>query len=737
MPDNNVVIKATLFPGKEQINSGQDAWGMQSDVIVDLDIARRINRQSAEIWQALPLQLQGQVLLVAFADPSDQDVISSVMQATGYRIRPVQVDSIALQETIQKVFLDTSNIKHKTLGQLLLRRNLIEDNQLQLALEAHRHTGERLGRVLVSMGFINRLVLAEILAEQYQISFINLRTAKLDPSVVRLLDDKVARSYQCLPIKWIGNRLLVAIVDPSQESIKEDLRILLKAPLIFTVTSEFDINWALDRVYRATYIEDSIAGLLYRNPEESAFQTFTNQQLMEALILILMMFVFAFLAPIQFFILVNAVFGAFYFFTTIYRFWLATRSNSESLTIQVKEDEIQAMEDRDLPIYTVLIPVFHEKEVLGQLLDSIQSMHYPKEKLDVKLLFEESDSRTIEAARNIRPPGYIEFIIVPDSIPRTKPKALNYGLVAARGKFTVVYDAEDSPDPDQLKRAVLAFRRASSEVICLQAKLNYYNSHQNWLTRWFTIEYSVWFDLVLPGLDSTNVPIPLGGTSNHFYTEKLRQLGAWDPFNVTEDADLGMRMYKRNYRTAIVDSTTFEEANSDLWNWIRQRTRWVKGYMQTWLVVMRHPYQLFKSLGWKAFLSFQITIGGSPFVLLMNPIYWVITALWFVGKWGIIPNVFPGIIFYTSLFNMLTGNFLFVYLNLLATYRRGDYDLSRYALLTPFYWVLMSLAAWRAIWQLLTQPFYWEKTIHGLHIDPLSTGLKSYLVKGIFHKKGK
>ncbi|NMC85678.1 MAG: glycosyltransferase [Anaerolineaceae bacterium] len=734
MAESEIVIQVIPFSKRPHFTENASIYSVPSEVRVDLTVARKITREFAESWQVLPLQMQGKVLLAAFVNTADGRGIRALMQATGMRIRPVQVTVADLQQAIAAVFADRGETEHLPIGQILLRKRLIREDQLEEALEAHQRTGERLGKVLVSLGFINRLSLAEVLADQYHVSFINLRTEKLDPNIIRLLDDSSARDWQCLPVKWIGSHLLVAIADPSQEEIKQQVMEKLRVPVIFAVTSEFDIDWALDRVYRATYLEESIAGLLYRNPDESAFQTFTNQQLLLTVALLAAVIVCALLVPRPFFIAFNAFFGVFYLAVTIYRLWLATRSSAESLTIQVTKEDIDALDDADLPVYTIMIPVFREKEVLKQLIHSVESFNYPKEKLDVKLLFEESDKETIQAAREIHPPGYFEFLVVPDAIPRTKPKALNYGLVSARGIYTVVYDAEDVPDPDQLKQAVLAFRRADPNVVCLQAKLNYYNANQNLLTRWFTIEYSMWFDLVLPGLDSTNVPIPLGGTSNHFLTEKLRELGAWDPFNVTEDADLGMRMYKRNYRTAIVDSTTYEEANSEIWNWIRQRTRWEKGYMQTWLVAMHHPVQLFRSLGLKAFLSFQITIGGSPLILLINPVYWIITTLWFVGQWKVIPDLFPGPIYYLSMFNMLSGNFLFIYMNLLGTYRRKYYDLGRYALLTPIYWFLMSIAAWRALWQLVTRPFYWEKTVHGLHIDaqkmPAKSGLLNRLLRG-------
>jgi cellulose synthase/poly-beta-1,6-N-acetylglucosamine synthase-like glycosyltransferase len=253
------------------------------------------------------------------------------------------------------------------------------------------------------------------------------------------------------------------------------------------------------------------------------------------------------------------------------------------------------------------------------------------------------------------------------------------------------------------------------EVVCIQSKLNYYNSHQNLLTRWFTVEYSMWFDLFLPGLDAARAPIPLGGTSNHFKRHALIEAGAWDPFNVTEDADLGIRLFKRGYRTAIVDSTTYEEANGQLYNWLRQRSRWIKGYIQTWLVHMRHPLKLISTIGLRAFLGFQFVVGGTFFAALLNPVYWLLTTLWFLGQWDFIQVLFPGPIFFFGAICLYLGNFAFTYMNVAGAMRRGYYDLVKYALLSPLYWGLMSVAAWRGFFQLIFNPHYWEKTHHGLY----------------------
>jgi cellulose synthase/poly-beta-1,6-N-acetylglucosamine synthase-like glycosyltransferase len=278
----------------------------------------------------------------------------------------------------------------------------------------------------------------------------------------------------------------------------------------------------------------------------------------------------------------------------------------------------------------------------------------------------------------------------------------------------VIYDAEDAPEPDQLKKAVVAFRKVPPDVVCVQAKLNYWNRSQNLLTRWFTAEYAQWFDLFLPGLSATRAPIPLGGTSCHFLTEKLLELGAWDPFNVTEDADVGIRLARAGYRTVMVDSTTYEEANSRAYNWIRQRSRWIKGYVQTWLVHMRRPARLWRELGPGGFTSFQLVIGGTALTMLLNPLYWGLTSAWALTQAGVIREIFPGPIYFAGAFNLLFGNFAFTYLNAAGSYRRGYSELVKYSLLSPLYWALMSIAAWKGVLQLLTRPSYWEKTVHGL-----------------------
>lgn len=419
-------------------------------------------------------------------------------------------------------------------------------------------------------------------------------------------------------------------------------------------------------------------------------------------------------------IAINGVFLMFYLVISIYKFYLIHVALSASREMSMTQEDIATLADAELPVYTILVPLYHETESLARLAKGLKQLDYPREKLDVIWLLEEDDVSTVEAAQALDLPEFIRLVVVPDCQPKTKPKACNLGLALAKGRYLVIYDAEDHPEPDQLKKAVLGFQRCSEDVVCLQAKLNFYNQRQNLLTRLFTTDYSMWFDIFLPGLDHLEAVIPLGGTSNHFDIERLRTLGGWDPYNVTEDCDLGVRLSIHGYRTRIINSTTWEEACSSVRYWVRQRSRWTKGYCQTWLVHERVPFRLLRRLGIAKTLGFHLMIGGTIVCLLINPIYWSMTLIgWFFLRWDVLSYLFPFPLILWGLICLFVGNFVFVYSCVLAAYHRGYYDLVKYALLVPVYWILMSLGAWKGFLQLITRPSYWEKTKHGLDLAAL------------------
>jgi glycosyltransferase involved in cell wall biosynthesis/cellulose synthase/poly-beta-1,6-N-acetylglucosamine synthase-like glycosyltransferase/O-antigen/teichoic acid export membrane protein len=400
--------------------------------------------------------------------------------------------------------------------------------------------------------------------------------------------------------------------------------------------------------------------------------------------------------------------------------FLVWRSVNQPPEINVSNKEVAALKNKDLPLYTVLCPLYKEAAVLPQFVDSMKQLNYPKNKLEVLILLEKDDLETQQVATALDLPKYFKIVLVPNSNPKTKPKACNYGLNLTHGKYLVIYDAEDKPERNQLKRAYIAFTlHPDKRVVCLQAKLNYYNPQHNLLTRLFTAEYSLWFDMILPGLQSVNTMIPLGGTSNHFIVEKLRELHGWDAFNVTEDCDLGVRLFRKGYRTAIINSMTLEEANSRPINWLRQRSRWIKGYMQTYLVHVRSFRQMIRDHKWHA-LVFQLNIGGKIAVMVINPILWATTIAYFgLHRYfgAAIESVFPAPIFYIGVISLLLGNFMYLYNYMIGCAKRGEWWLIKYVFFIPFYWLWMSVAAAMAAVQLVFKPHYWEKTHHGFHLE--------------------
>jgi len=374
------------------------------------------------------------------------------------------------------------------------------------------------------------------------------------------------------------------------------------------------------------------------------------------------------------------------------------------------------LRDEELPHYSVLVPLFRETAVLPQLIRAMSALKYPASKLDIKLILEEEDMVMQAAVARLPLPQQFEVIVVPAGRPQTKPRALNYALPFCRGELLTIFDAEDIPEPDQLRKAAGRFARAAPELACLQAQLTFFNPNENWLTRQFTAEYAMLFATLLPVLADHRLPLPLGGTSNHFRTGVLRTVGAWDAFNVTEDADLGLRLARHGYDTGTLDSATLEEANTRLPNWLRQRARWLKGFLATWLVHMRQPARLIREVGPAGFWVVQAVTLGVFASALLHPLC-LLATIWLLLTYPLLPDS-PGILSFAvagvNLLVFIAGYGLSILLTRQALGKRGIFGWHGTLATMPVYWLLMSAAAWLALWQFITAPFHWNKTEHGL-----------------------
>jgi cellulose synthase/poly-beta-1,6-N-acetylglucosamine synthase-like glycosyltransferase len=373
------------------------------------------------------------------------------------------------------------------------------------------------------------------------------------------------------------------------------------------------------------------------------------------------------------------------------------------------------LSDRDLPTYTVLVALYREARVVPRLVSALARLDYPAAKLDLKFVVEADDAGTIAALAEVPLPARFEVIAVPDGRPRTKPRALNVALPLARGELLVVYDAEDVPDPGQLRLAAEIFARAPARTACLQGRLVIDNAEDSWIARCFAIEYAGLFDVLNPALAQWRLPMPLGGTSMHVRTEVLRKLHGWDARNVTEDADLGMRLACAGYEVGDLPSATIEEAPNNLPAWLHQRVRWMKGFLQTTVTYGRRPAETCRQLGRLDALCAVTLLPGAVASALVYPIFLVWAGADFLlQEIPAAPEPWPNLPLAVAITLFLAGSAALVLPAALGCIRRGWWDLLWFVPGMLLYFALVSVAAWLAVIEFVRAPSRWNKTEHGL-----------------------
>lgn len=545
-------------------------------------------------------------------------------------------------------------------------------------------------------------------------------------AVAQAIPLPVLMRHQVYPLTK-GGRLLLVTPNPflSEEARRDILSYTRFDSIELVVAHPEAVRQAIVQVaYKTTGISSETEVESYR-PQQSAHHFLKNPRPQVILVALLVSAVVSSVlwpgpAALTLFFILNVI----YFIVNPQKTYTFFKALLRQHTLVIKPADLRELSESALPRYTLLVPLREEAPVVPKLVKRLQAIKYPPEKLDIKFAVVTDDTTTLDALRlaGIGVPSddastlgtFCHLVRMPPGPITTKPLACNFALTFARGHYTVIYDAEDKPNTDQLLKAVAGFGKSDMRMACIQARLNFYNSRQNLLTRLFSLEYGYWFDFFLPGLQTTDSPIPLGGTSNHFVTSYLRQVGSWDPYNVTEDADLGLRIFRLHYHTAIMNSYTLEEAVSRVGPWIKQRTRWEKGFLTTFLVHLSHPVRLIRDLGFRKTILSVNTFGASYFLPFANPFLW----LAFLGS--VLPDYFPkilppvpGWLLAIGIFNLVFGNLAYVVTAVISAVKNRRLDLVPYVLLLPPYWLLISLATYRAMWQFVVKPFYWEKTTHG------------------------
>ncbi|KPQ07578.1 MAG: glycosyltransferase [Rhodobacteraceae bacterium HLUCCA12] len=601
----------------------------------------------------------------------------------------------------------------RPLGMILLESGGLTSPDLMRALTIQRRENARLGDILRAHGMAKDGDVVRALAQQHGTSVLDPGHDRPDPRLIDLLGPARCLALDCLPWRRAGSITLVATSAPDRFAERRNLLKAVLGPIAMVVISESALHDALigSRRNLLTLLAETCV------KDRESCRTW-NARRFSLLLALAMAALFAatLAAPMLSFLLLFGIVTLALVSGTLLRI-AAAITQLRAIRGPTGPANLPVCRARDTdrkPVVTMMVPLFNEPGIAPRLVARLGALSYPRELLDVMLVVEEDDHLTRAALARSDLPRWMRVVPVPDSALRTKPRALNYALNFARGSIIGVYDAEDAPAPDQIHRVIERFAAGGPDLACVQGVLDYYNPATNWLSRCFTIEYAAWFRLILPGFEKLGLAVPLGGTTLFFRRDILESLGGWDAHNVTEDADLGIRLARHGYRTELLDTVTLEEANCRILPWIRQRSRWLKGYAMTYAVHMRDPLLLYRQLGVWRFFGFQVLFLGTLIQFLLAPILW---SFWLMllGLGHPLADALPTAALLAIATLFLLSEVANLAINLSALRSRDHRFLRPWTISLHLYFPLAAFAAYKGFWEMIISPYYWDKTHHGMH----------------------
>ena len=605
------------------------------------------------------------------------------------------------------------------LGDILVRSGKLPPERLERALVDQRGQDATLGHILIVERAITPQDLTEALSEQSRLGPADLDAEPPDPVLAGSADPYRCLALEAIPWRRNSGRRVIAVANPAANGAAALAEFAAPGEeAVLAIAPAAAIRRAVGRIHGPRMAAEAET----RCPPQFSCRTLLRRKATwraswrtTAVVMTLGLALAA--APLLvvqlllgWVLIANAATMALRLVALATRLGRGPARIDERLHAEPPEG---VTELRRLPPVSLLVPLKGEAAVAGQLMAALGRMDYPAPLLDIKLVLESCDHATLAAVEAAGMPPTVEVVIVPPGAIQTKPRAMNYALPFCRGEIVGVYDAEDLPDPRQIRAVVRHLTAAGPEVACVQGYLDFYNTEANWLSRCFAIEYATWFRVILPGVQRLGVPIPLGGTTVFFRRRALERIGGWDAHNVTEDADLGMRLARFGHVCEMIPTVTLEEANAQsAGRWIRQRSRWLKGYAITWATHMRAPRRLLRDLGWRGFLGFQVLFLGALTSYLGLPLLW---TLWLLGL-GLGAPLLDGLpagLSGAAFASMLAGNLVMLATAATALADSGRTQMLGWTLTLPLYWPLGALAAYRAIAEVFYAPFHWHKTEHG------------------------
>ncbi|MGC3939417.1 glycosyltransferase family 2 protein [Roseobacter sp. EG26] len=619
---------------------------------------------------------------------------------------------LVVSDPVPEPDLSAPAIKYEPIGRMLVERGKIADSDLDHALKIQGHIDAPLGEIMVSEGLLAKRDVLGALAAQCHARGADLDLEPPEPKMAACLPAEVCLRHGVVPWKRDGLRILVATSSPADFAALCQTMKRRGLSLFPVIVDELQIQSHLSRLYGAELARKAEV----RVPDVESCRTWGTRTQHRTF----------WASAICGFLILSLLFAPAWTITlgvlwAVLTLAMTTVMKGAAFVAQLTQEPSRPRVNYDLsaakfrlPRVSILVPLLKEKEIAEQLIARLSKLTYPKSLLNVVLVLEENDAVTRRTITDTDLPDWMSAIEVPSAGElTTKPRALNYALDFCRGSIVGVWDAEDWPEADQIERVVSRFNEAPENVVCLQGVLDYYNSRTNWLSRCFTIEYATWWRMILPGIAKLGLILPLGGTTLFFRRDALEKLGGWDAHNVTEDADLGVRLARHGYITELLPTVTHEEATSRAWPWVRQRSRWLKGFLITYFVHMRDPAQLLRDVGLKRFLGLQTIFLATFSQFAAAPLLWSfwLTIAGFTHPVEVtlgaqVVWVLAGFFIFSEILSLTMG--------MAAVSGRAHRHLLAYVPTMMFYFTLGALASYKALWEIVKSPFFWDKTQHGV-----------------------
>ncbi|WP_323008162.1 glycosyltransferase [Pseudorhodobacter sp.] len=593
-----------------------------------------------------------------------------------------------------------------SLGLSLLQEGLLSSDDLLTALAVQKRHRGRLCDILLSRQMVDESRLYAALARHWNVRVIDPMARQADPRLIDRFGASTCLREGLMPWQRVGQAVVVITAYPEEFSKHYKHLKEIFGSVVMAMAPASQIQTAVMKARSRVLIHAAEN----RVPASESCRDWGSERRNIKVALCCTIF------GLGLWVSPGGMALAFTFWATLtLAFSTALRVGAALMALQQPKPQLPPENTPCLPVVSIMVALFKEPEIAHRLIRRLDLLEYPRDLLDILLLVEEQDTETRDALKAVEIPPWMRVVAVPDGPLKTKPRALNFGLDLCRGSIIGIYDAEDAPEPSQIQKVVARFDQRQDDVACLQGVLDFYNPETNWLSRCFTMEYAAWFRIILPGLQKLGLAIPLGGTTLFFRRAALVELGGWDSHNVTEDADLGMRLARHGYRAELLDTVTEEEANCRALPWIRQRSRWLKGYMMTWSVHMRDPVLLWRQLGAWKFFGFQVLFLCTLSQFMLAPLLW---SFWLVplGVPHPVAAALPPIIMFGLIGLYMFTEAVNVTLNIMALRKTRHRISPLWVLSLHFYFPLGALASYKAAWELVAKPFYWDKTSHG-HFD--------------------